>query len=162
MYILALIAETVGLDFRVLVLQRSAQEILASTSRRKFGGQVEAQILIDNAAVLHSQLALIGRPFYFCLHWEQLLRLKAPPLQGLKGQLVDFVHPHNLRGVIIDELLGQVSYSRKQSFDTPFEAGNNSSEILSQLLRGNDEHYHIFQLNRRLDLISSLCALESK
>lgn len=161
MYILALIAETVGLDFRALVLQRSAQEILASTSRRKFGGQVEAQILIDNAAVLHSQLALLGRPFYFCLHLEQLLRLKAPPLQGLKGQLVDFVHPHNLRGVIIDELLGQVSYSRKQSSGTSFEAGN-SSEILSQLLRGNDEHYHIFQLNRRLDLIGSLCALESK
>ena len=85
MYILALIAETVGLDFRVLVLQRSAQ-----------GGQVEAQILIANAAVLHSQLALLGRPLYFCLHLEQLLRLKAPPLQGLKGQLVDFVHPHNL------------------------------------------------------------------
>lgn len=37
-FALAMIAESVGLDFRILVLQRSAHEIIESTSHRGFGG----------------------------------------------------------------------------------------------------------------------------
>ena len=72
--------------------------------------------------------------------------------------MVDFIHPRNLGGVI-DELLSQISYPRKQSNGVHFETGN-SIEILSHLLSrgGHDENYYIFQLKKRLDLIGSLCA----
>ena len=62
----------------------------------------------------------------------------AVEISVLKWQMVDFIHPRNLGGVI-DELLSQVSYSRKQSNGVHFETGN-SSEILS---------YYIFQLSVR-------------
>jgi hypothetical protein len=57
-FALAVMAEKVGIDFRVLVLQRDAASILWSTEKRHFGDVQEPKILIDNAAALYSQVSL--------------------------------------------------------------------------------------------------------
>ena len=87
--VLAALAELAGVDFRVLVLQREASEVLASTARRGIGGLEEPKILLDNAAALHAQLQLLDHRFFQCLHYQDMGNLTATQ----QSQLADFLHP---------------------------------------------------------------------
>ena len=112
-YALALIAELAGIDLRIIVLQRSAQSILASTTRRGFGGSAgtanEPKILIDNAAALNSQLELIDKRFFHCMHYEDLATMNSAG----KAEFVSFVHPS--LGKISENMFAKVKDSSHSS-----------------------------------------------
>ena len=98
--VLAALAELAGVDFRVLVLQRDASEILASTARRGIGGLEEPKILLDNAAALHAQLQLLDHRFFQCLHYQDIGNLTATQ----QSELGDFLHP-----TLIPPILGNTN-----------------------------------------------------
>lgn len=57
---LVLLAEAADIDMRIVVTQRHAYDVLYSTHlRRNYGHGSEPRVLIDNAALLYSQLLLI-------------------------------------------------------------------------------------------------------
>lgn len=164
--ILATIAEWAGLDFRVIVLQRDAEDILKSTARRGIGGREEPKILLSNAAVLLSQLLLLDRKFYHCIQYHSLGKLDPQS----KHKLVNFLHP-TLLGPIIDRMLAMVVYSESnrttvRPSDRNFQgrtssgvrSGNSNTDMnLSIEVRRVSEKYHAWQLAQRLHQIDELC-----
>lgn len=70
--VLAWLCEEAGVDLRVLVLTRSASQVLKSTTvNRNYGTHDhQAMVLADNAAVLASQLRLVDRRFVRCVRYE--------------------------------------------------------------------------------------------
>jgi hypothetical protein len=170
--LLASIAEGVGLDFRVIVLQRSAKEILESTKRRSIGGQAEPSILVDNAATLFSQLSLMEKTFYRCVPFHRLANLTT----NEQKDLATFIHP--MLTTLFPSMLEAVHYPGSKTNHTEhttavsMESNNNSSRLLGKgdaqdavLKAKHDQHveqqnfyYQEWQLSRRLALIDSLCA----
>jgi hypothetical protein len=178
--VLAALAESAGVDFRVLVLQRSAKEILASTEHRGIGGAMEPSILISNAAVLHTQLSLLDRRFYHCVQYRALGNLTYTQQE----QLADFLHPTLIKPVL-SSMLGTVHYSRGSESLSSNEtaaarsaAGSHSNPRLENKLRRQQEksareaqgkseevreveqrsaRYQEWLLARRLALIDALC-----
>jgi len=183
-YQLGLLAEQAGVDYRVLVLQRNGMDVLKSVDRRDFGkGDEEPKILVDNAAVLHAQLALLDSRFYYCLQYEALNDLKKPSAVQDREDLVNFLHPRNLAGETFDLMLQQIRppskshrslsslISNASSIEqiTPL-SGNSNTVIMKNSSHSqsfvNDmrsrEHnstmeYLTFQLNARLSMITDLC-----
>jgi hypothetical protein len=162
------IAEKVGLDFRVLVLQRSAAEILASTKSRDFAqnNHLEAKILVDNAAALYSQLKLIDRKFFYCVQYRDLGIIAGNP--DKKTHLLYFLHPMNLaRDSLFDDMLDKVVYSNNTAplvttADSDHKNKNTDhtkKEGLSDVLMSSEAH-HVFQLEARLTLINQLCSVK--
>ncbi len=165
--ILATIAEWAGLDFRVIVLQRDAADILKSTARRGIGGREEPKILLSNAAVLHSQLLLLDRKFYHCIQYRNLGRLD----QQSKQELVNFLHP-TLLEPIIDRMLTKVVYSESnrtsarlsdRNFQSRTSSGVRSGERVTDVnlsgeVRRVSDKYHVWQLAQRLHQIDVLCS----
>ena len=148
---MAVLAEQAGIDFRVLVLQRNGLEILKSVDRRDFGqAEEEPKILVDNAAALYAQLALLDRKFFHCLHYERLNNFTPKS----KKELIDFLHPENMKD-IMTQMLTQIRPSK-----TTLAAANSSHLLPDKSL--NDTHnshfdYYSFQLDARLALINDLC-----
>lgn len=139
-FVMAALAELAGLDLRVLILQRSAKEILASNDHRNIGGAVEPHIMVDNAAALYSQMLLMDHSFYHCMQFRELGALT--PQQ--KESLATFIHP-TLVPPIIDQMLSAVHYSE------------NSVHKQMNITEESSLHYHEWLLERRLHLIDSLC-----
>lgn len=108
---LALMAESVGLDLRILVLQRSGYEIISSTVNRNFGnGASEGKILIDNAAAMLAQIQLLSHDFFKCVKYRDLGKMKSDEKEV--RELADFIHPENLgRSGILPTMLDVVHYS---------------------------------------------------
>jgi hypothetical protein len=87
---LVVLAEAAKVDLRIVVLQRKAYDILVSTIvHRNFGHGYEARILLDNAAVLYSQLKLIDPKFFVCLHYHNMHNLTNVELSHMRN----FLHP---------------------------------------------------------------------
>lgn len=82
-------AEHVGVDMRILVLQRSAEDVLASTINRGFGHGIQPRVAIENAAQLHSQLVQLDPGFVMCLSYEKMDEI----LDKRSPQLRHFLHP---------------------------------------------------------------------
>lgn len=82
--VLASLAEEAGLDFRVIVLVRSADEILRSTVyHRHFGTEArEATILAASAALLAGQLQLMDPHFFVCVNSSALHKASTWQAQG--------------------------------------------------------------------------------
>ncbi len=59
-------------DLRIVVLQRGAEDVIASTERRGFGGEMEYRILVENANTLHTELNMLDLALYMCVNYEQL------------------------------------------------------------------------------------------
>lgn len=161
--VLAAIAEWAGLDFRVIVLQRDAEEILNSTARRSIGGNEEPKVLVDNAAALYAQMQLIDRKFYHCVQYRKLGHLN----QSKKDKLVDFLHP-TLLTPIMDKMLTKVKYSGNKSRLTlpSFSRQGSGGSARGSLDPQENEvskvvelsrKYHVWQLAQRLHLIDQLC-----
>lgn len=110
---LALMAESVGLDLRVVVLQRSGYEIISSTVKREFGnGASEGKILVDNAAAMLSQLQLLDHRFFMCIPYKQLGNLTATRA----AEVAQFIHPTNLyESGVFRSMLDMVQYSSSNS-----------------------------------------------
>eukprot|EP01034_Spumella_vulgaris_P026448 gene26448-33027_t len=172
-YTLALMAESAGLDFRVLVLQRDAADIIASTAKRGFGGALgaagEPKILIDNAAVLYSQLALLDPAFIHCVQYKTLGNLSAEA----RDEMVDFLHPVLMKSELA-VMLKEVVYSRPTLPSGALSVLSGASNVgaisrtpprkpkvvvsapLTPKQQENLE-YHIKQLSSRLALIDNVC-----
>ena len=83
--------------------------------RRDFGQEEEEpKILIDNAAVLYTQLSLLDRRFFFCLDYEQLAEIKSSALQR---ELALFLHEINMPKI----LTKMISAVRPSSTKRPFQ-----------------------------------------
>lgn len=182
--VLATLAEMAGLDLRVIVLQRSAREILTSTANRDIGRHLEPKILIDNAAALYTQLLLLDRSFYQCVQYRELGKLSGPR----RHALAKFIHP-TLAPPIMATMLSAVhyggsstynnteanatisnsspasncSYSRRmeaklqahRSRVASEAAGKSASQLAAE---ESSARYHEFVLEQRLRLIDSLCS----
>jgi len=83
-HLLARAAEAAGLDFRVLVVLRRAEELLVQTARKGYGGRREPMVLLDNASALLAQLALLDRRFFKCVELSGLHSLEAPDRADLQ------------------------------------------------------------------------------
>lgn len=94
LFIIALLAESMGVDFRIIVLQRNAQAILHSTQRRGFGGKLEARILIENAGSMYAELDALDPQFYRCVHHEQLSQLNHTQQDVLTDFILPALSPH--------------------------------------------------------------------
>lgn len=105
-FALAVMAEKSNLDFRILVLQRNHLEILASTHKRHFGGNVEARLLIHNAEALLAQLRLLDKRFYRCVDYKTLNKIDDVE----KKRLQNFLHPVVLRNSLTG-MLKQLHYN---------------------------------------------------
>lgn len=148
-FTLAQLAEAAGIDFRVVVLQRNAMEILASDmDHREHGGRLEPKILINNAADLYSQLKLLDKRFFHCLNYRDIGLLG----KEKKEELQNFLHPKNIP-VVIDEMISQISYTGSHT-DT-YSSVNELKGIA--LFKYLNRKYHANQLQARLDLIQELC-----
>lgn len=148
-YQLALLAEQAGVDYRVLVLQRNGLDILKSVDRRDFGKEnEEPKILIDNAAVLHAQLALLDPQFFLCLQYERLNDLKKASAAKEREKIVRFLHPKNLGNGIFEEMLQQVRPSSKPDYNFTVSLSREHNSTLE---------YLAFMLNARNSMITDLC-----
>lgn len=148
MFLLAAIAEKVGIDFRVLVLQRSANEILKSTLKRGFGGAEESRILVDNAAAMYTQLHMLDRRFFLCLDYNDLTLMKnstIAKIQAQKDAMAQFLHP-NVIPPLMDQMLGKIRPSTSSSSKPLSNVNVSANAALSE-----------FQLESRISLIRALC-----
>eukprot|EP01036_Dinobryon_divergens_P028578 gene28578-37542_t len=155
-YQLAILAEQANIDLRILVLQRNAVSILKSVERRHFGTKEgeEPKILIDNAAALHAQLALLDRRFFFCLDYELLAEIKSTALQR---ELAHFLHEDEMPKILTDMIKAIRPSSSKPLFpnfilnDSVAIKHNNANK------HNSSQEYLAFQLQARLALIDQLC-----
>ena len=74
--VLARLAEDAGVDLRVVVLRRGAEDILRSTTmHRHFGSEAhEAAVLAESAAYLAAQLRMLDPAFVECVTIDALFR----------------------------------------------------------------------------------------
>jgi hypothetical protein len=172
LHILATLAEMAGVDFRVIVLQRSAREILSSTTSRDIGGSNEPKILIDNAAALYTQMLLVDPAFYHCVQYRELGSLS----QRQKHSLAEFIHPA-LSVSTMDRMLSTVRYAGSSHANLTATA-TVPTRLESKLLRHRNRvakeaegksalqlaaeessvRYHEWALDLRLGLIDGLCS----
>jgi len=138
-YMLAKMAEGAGLDFRILVVLRKAEELLVQTARKGYGGRREPMVLLDNAAALLAQLSLLDRRFFTCVEHSSLRTMGLRERADLKR----FLHPD----IDLDSLV-------LQPRPTPIPKDLD----LRTVMAANVAHYHVLQLESRLNLIRQLCA----
>ena len=134
-------------------MQRNAVSILKSVTQRDFGREEEEpKILIDNAAVLYTQLTLLDRRFFFCLDYEQLADIKSTNLQR---ELALFLHEVNMPKILSKMISALRPSSPKSVFPTFILNDSVSSNSSAQ--HNNSQEYLAFQLQARLALIDQLC-----
>ena len=122
--------------------------------RRHFGTKEgeEPKILIDNAAALHAQLALLDKRFFFCLDYEKLLEIKSSTLQH---ELAQFLHENEMPKILPEMIKVIRPSSSKPAFPTFILNDSVSSNSSAQ--HNNSQEYLAFQLQARLALIDQLC-----
>ena len=124
-----------------------------SVERRDFGKEEEEpKILIDNAAVLYTQLSLLDRRFFFCLDYEQLAEIQSTDLQR---ELAMFLHEVNMPKILNKLISALRPSSTKPVFPTFILNDSVSSNSSAQ--HNNSQEYLAFQLQARLALIDQLC-----
>jgi len=156
-YQLGLLAEQAGIDYRILVIQRNSNAILKSVDRRDFGrANEEPKILIDNAAVLHTQLTLLDRRFYHCIDYEDLATIRSDPKQ--RAALMDFLHPKQMQPVL-DQMLKVIKPSKNDPNEPKFIL--NDSVVMRNAKHDSTQEYLAFQLQARMSLIDNLCRSKS-
>merc|ERR1712113_359585 len=70
LHLLASLCEEAGIDLRILVLNRQAEQIFHSTiTNRQFSRAMkQTSMLLDNAFSLYGQLAIIDKAFVKCVN----------------------------------------------------------------------------------------------
>lgn len=144
--LLTKMSEEVNIDFRIIVLLRDAVSILKSvfSSKKNYLGGIkgpEPRILIDNTAVLYSQLTLIDSKFFQCMNYDDFIKLRRGDNE-LKEKLVNFVHP-----VVLKDKIDDMSHGIHMRDSNEY----NETEVFS---------FYATNLQLRLDLIQELCNQE--
>ena len=123
--------------------------------RRRFGTKEgeEPKILIDNAAALHAQLALLDKRFFFCLDYEKLLEIKSSTLQH---ELAQFLHENEMPKILPEMIKVIRPSSSKPAFPT-FILNDSVAIRHSKAKHNNSQEYLAFHLQARLTLIDHLC-----
>jgi hypothetical protein len=137
LHVLACVAEAAGVDFRVVVLQRSAEAAYASFHRR-FHVEASLMGIVTSANVLYAQLTQIAPDFYHCVSYDDMGALRSRD----KDALATFLHPA-LRGGLMNAMLGEV-VTRKSG---RLEASAENASVA----------YHLVRYQSILDKISGLC-----
>ena len=128
--------------------------ILKSVTQRDFGREEEEpKILIDNAAVLYTQLTLLDRRFFFCLDYEQLAEIQSTDLQR---ELAMFLHEVNMPKILNKMISALRPSSTKPVFPT-FILNDSVAIRNSSSKHNTTQEYLSFQLQARLALIDQLC-----
>jgi hypothetical protein len=130
-YVLAQLAEKSHADLRIIVLQRNAKDILKSTKGRHFGGSEEPRILIDNAAILYTQLMLIDPRFVYCVKYEEMSNLSHDKAKSL----INFLHPQIIKPFWNDMIYVVQKYNRTKAVSTakPKELNVNFTKALDRV-----------------------------
>ena len=155
-FVLASMAESAGLDLRLIVLQRDANEIMHSTFRRRFGtlNEPEILILIDNASVLFTELSLIDKRFYYCIEFSRLVSENwAAISDSRKSHIMRFLHP----SIVTEEVLKQmVQAINGTSTDGASTSASKSSKLTPVQFTSSD-HYEAHNFDVRMRLIEQKC-----
>jgi hypothetical protein len=130
---------------------------LKSVERRHFGTKEgeEPKILIDNAAALYAQLALLDRRFFFCLDYEKLAEIKNSTL-ALQHELAQFLHEDEM-AMILPEMIRVIRPSSSKPAYPTFILNDSIAVRHSKARHNNSQEYLAFQLQARLTLIDHLC-----
>jgi hypothetical protein len=157
MRILAQLADENGMDLRILVLLRDAQDTMhASLAESTFGFQniqkpsEEPRNLVNNADVLYSQLSNIDQKFYKCVDYEQLATQDPVAIK----ELLEYVHPalvdDSLEKPMLAAMAAEVPKSRKMASDNKREPKDANERVM--------DAYFDMQLTSRQTLIKRLCS----
>lgn len=154
--VIARLAELVGLDFRIIVLQRSADEILMSTKNRRFGGPKEGRILSDNAAALYSQLKLLDPKFFHCVNYHDLSSFNG----NKRKDFIEFTHP--FIETILPKMLETIHSKPEIRTSHDFiQKMNNRSNLhqdsIMEMRQYLTNNYDVHNVAVRLQLISNIC-----
>merc|ERR1711920_553984 len=90
-HLLASLCEEAGVDLRILVLNRQAEQIYHSTvTNRKFSRAIkQTSVLLDNAFSLYGQLAIVDKALLKCVNPFS----EAVQIRGRADELGGFLHP---------------------------------------------------------------------
>lgn len=91
--ILAMLAESIGIDLRIIVLTRPAYDTMHSVMRRGFGNGIEGSIMVDNMQVLTEQIESLDPAFFLCLNYEELASYPTLKSNFYRETLAPFLHP---------------------------------------------------------------------
>jgi hypothetical protein len=125
--------------------------------RRHFGTKEgeEPKILIDNAASLYAQLALLDKRFFFCVDYEKLAEIKNSTL-ALQHELAQFLHEDEM-AMILPEMIRVIRPSSSKPAFPTFILNDSVAIRHSKAKHNNSQEYLAFQLQARLTLIDHLC-----
>jgi hypothetical protein len=110
-FVMAMTAERYGIDFRVLVLQRTGADVMRSTARRGFSNP---KVLIDNAAALLGQLKLLDPKFYHCIEYEHIANMT----EAKRNRYTTFMSP-DVFDFHFDNMTKKMQYSNKMTEKYP-------------------------------------------
>ena len=158
--VLARLAELAHIDFRIIVLQRSADNILLSTQSRRFGGPKEGRTLSDNAASLYSQLKLLDSKFFHCIQYHELSILN----DEKKKELIEFTHPiiQSILPKMLKTIQSKNDITTGQDFikiiNNRSSNNNNNQNYYNNIRKYITNNYDVHGIATRLQLIDNLCS----
>jgi len=162
--VLARLAELAHIDFRIIVLQRSADNILISTQNRRFGGPKEGRTLSDNAASLYSQLKLLDSKFFHCIQYHELSILN----DEKKKELIEFTHPliQSILPKMLETIHSKNDITTAQDFikimnnrsNNNHNNDHNNNQNYYNMRKYITNNYDVHGIATRLQLIDNLCS----
>jgi len=152
---LAGLAESAGLDLRILVLQRKDVTNMLQSYARRFDLPVakEALVMLNAMSSMYAQLQLIDRRFYHCVDYEELLVMTG----GRADNLVDFIHPAVLKTYQKD-LFAVVSGERKKKATGAGAAELPPPKTAIDAKPDPQLEYLFWRLNKQQALLDAMCA----
>jgi len=166
---LATLAETVKLDFRIILLYRTniKSMLISYTNRFNMNFFTEAQIMINACSNLYSQLKLIDRKFVHCVHFESFTgkgsnsnsnstsnsTSKTSLTEQQKQNLINFVHPQVLNQYE-EEMWDTIQPKKSTSSSSATNAKAKDDEDKD---RSAHEDFLIWRLQREVSLIEEYC-----
>jgi hypothetical protein len=155
LHVLAAIAEAAGIDFRVLVLQRSADEMYKSFQRRFHSHSGRTLMSITNsAATLFTQLHRIDSSFYMCAPYNEMKSFRGDA--GRK--LIDFLLPDLYfrdGGRGWEAMMDQIHVKKNESTGSNDQG---AKMTVDSDRSGSAMRYHLRRLESRVDMLADLCA----
>lgn len=168
--LLASLAESAGLDLRILVLYRTDVKALLKSYTRRFDMDMysEAMVMISALSQLYAQMVLIDKRFIQCIHFESLTGRPSsdnsdmlPSLtEAEKEQLIRFIHP-----AVLQDVSSSMWETIKHQGDSPTSVTaqpkpmdeNTSTSAASIEVNNLQAEYLFWRLRRQMSLVESYC-----
>ena len=147
LHVLASVAEAAGIDFRIIVLQRSAEAAYRSFHRR-FHTEASLMGMVTSASVLYAQMTQVAAGFYNCISYDKIGTINDRD----RDTFATFLHPA-LQGALVKDML-KVVVSRSGT------AGTSSAQAQGmgdEKASNTSISYHLVRYQSLLDKIDSLC-----